>query len=99
MTEFFYAEYNHDGNDVESSIDSLLRFRDESERDEWVDFKNDSLSALFPEGVAQPVTEEEAVRGGRYNLARFTHDATRHEVPGWDAESIYPNLTNNREDK
>ena len=94
MSEFFYAEYNHDGNDAQSTLDSLLRLRDESERDEWVDFKNDSLSALFPEGVAQPVTEEEAVRGGRYNLARFTHDATCHEVPGWGAESIYPNLTN-----
>ena len=97
MSEFFYAEYNHDGNDAQSTLDSLLRFRDEAERDQWVDFKNDSLSALFPEGVAQPVTEEEAVRGGRYNIAMFTHDATRHEVPGWDAESIYPNLKNNKE--
>lgn len=96
--KFYYAEYNFGGNGAESTLDSLLRFKSESERDGWVDWRNDSLSAMFPEGVAQPVTEEEAVRGGRYNLARFTHDATRHEVPGWDAESIYPNLTNSKED-
>lgn len=28
--------------------------------------------------------------------AEYNHDATCHEVPGWDAESIYPNLENGK---
>lgn len=84
---YFYAEQTGRCGEDE---DALLRFDEEQERDSWVEVTNMMAEALFPDGVARPVTEEDVRREGVYDLAMFSSDDACYPVVAWDAEMICP---------